>query len=910
MHSNIELIVVRNPMSYACDNSDCKIVRGDDLFELVTSIYPKGMPPNTYWYHEKWDTDCDVTPEKAQDIIALNDKGGSFYIVTYPAGPETWIPILVSAFITVAAVLLMPMPVVPTSAANAPPSPNNALAQRTNRQRQGGRIADIYGQVWSVPDLVAVTYTVYINNRAIEMSYMVIGRGWYLVTEALDDTTPIDQVFGSGVLIFNPDSTLDDTPAYQFGSAFTPDEAALSRLTTKRYTSVNGQLLPPTDNYLTLDKAVFRAGGIIEQPGFNFVNQFKVGDALTVVQTNPGESANGITDPVDQGEPPANPPIVGPITTYSLSGVYTISALSEAQITLSNPASINPDWQKLSDNADYTVEQEATISTQSSSLWQGYFYTSEKDHEFVMVNFMSSGGLYITDGQTFEPIGIEVEIESEIVDVTNNPVPGTLQLDTHIIYGSKYDKYANNNGLGTWRDNNYWWSGAHVSNPDAAQTAASTIKIENIHMSEGKRLRWRARRKHGRVRVSKGFSVVQDIRIADFYGAKLMGADYSPPGFTKVYSKTLATEGALSLKERKLTVLAQRLERDWQNNDALIPSKRIDDIIYDIATDPVTSNLTADDLDMAQIKAEVDAQIAYFGTDLCAQFCGTFDSKDITTEEMIQTVAMAGFFTAYRINNKVCLHFERPEAYPVATFNSHSITPDSFEYSESFGPRNDYDGIEVTYTDPVDDAKVTLCYPEDGSATNPDTKNKDLVGVRNKVQAHMHMMRRHWKNQHAYKTCSFTAADESGIVLPTNQINVADQYRADTQQGAVEALQVNGTGEVVLTLSDSVDFGGKAQATVFVQTVAGIVDNIRCMPSTNPREVILTRAPSQPISTSWDAVVRATYQLVLHDDLDRDNYIVTTKDPGDNPMSHRLSCINYTDKYYPNDKDFINGLIT
>ena len=674
MHSNIELIVVRNPMAYACDNSDCKIVRGEDLFELVTGIYPKGMPPNTYWYHETWDTECDVTPETAEDIIALNDKGGSFYIVTYPAGPETWIPILVSAFITVAAVLLMPMPVIPNGSANAPPSPNNALAQRTNRQRQGGRTADIYGQVWSVPDLVAVTYTVYINNRAIEMSYMVVGRGWYLVTEALDDTTPIDQVFGSGVLIFNPDSTLDDTPAYQFGSAFTPDEAALSRLTTKRYTSVNGQLLPPTDNYLTLDKAVFRAGGIIEQPGFNFVNQFKVGDALTVVQTNPAESANGITDPVDQGEPPANPPIVGPITTYSLSGVYTISALSEAQITLSNPASINPDWQKLSDNADYTVEQEATISTQSSSLWQGYFYTSEKDHEFVMVNFMSSGGLYITDGQTFEPIGIEVEIESEIVDVTNNSVPGTLQLDTHIIYGSKYDKYANNNGLGTWRDGNHWWSGAHVSNPDAAQTAASTIKIENIHMSEGKRLRWRARRKHGRVKVSKGFSVVQDIRIADFYGAKLMGADYSPPGFTKVYSKTLATEGALSLKERKLTVLAQRLERDWQNNDALIPSKRIDDIIYDIATDPVTSNLTADDLDMAQIKAEVDAQIAYFGTDLCAQFCGTFDSKDITTEEMIQTVAMAGFFTAYRINNKVCLHFERPEAYPVATFNSHSIT--------------------------------------------------------------------------------------------------------------------------------------------------------------------------------------------------------------------------------------------
>lgn len=897
MQSNIELIIISNPMSYTCDSSKCKILQGEDLFELITSVYPKGQPPNTYWYHETWDTDFDVTPTEPDDIVALNDKGGTIYVVTYPAGPETWIPILVSAFITVAAVLLMPIPAIPNGSGNAPPSPNNALAQRTNRQRKGGRTAEIYGQVWSVPDLVAVTYTVYINNRAIEMSYMVIGRGWYLVTEALDDTTPIDQVFGSGVLIFDANSTLDDTPAYQFGSAFTPDEAALSRLTTKRYTSVNGQILPPTDNYLTLDKAVLRAPNIIEISGFNFNSQFKIGDSLIVEQANDLASANGIVDA-------ENNPV-----TYTLSGAYIIESLTETRIMLSNAASVSSDWQRLSDNADYTVEHEVTVSTESSTQWQGQFYTSEKDHEFVIVNFIASGGLYFTDGQTFEPIGIEIEIESEIVDITNNPIPGTLQTDTHIIYGSKYADYANNNGVGTWRDGNHWWSGAHVSNTDAAQTAASTIRIDNAHMEKGKRLRWRARRKHGRVRPFKGFSVVQDIRIADFYGARLMGADYSPPGFTKVYSKAAATEGALSLKERKLTLLSQRLERDWQNNDALIPSKRIDDIIYDIATDPVTSNMTADDLDMVQIKAEVDAQIAYFGTDLCAQFCGTFDSKDITTEEMIQTVAMAGFFTAYRINNKVCLHFERPEPYPVATFNSHSITPDSFDYSETFGPRDGFDGVEVTYTDPTDDAKVTLRYPDDGSATNFDTKNKDLVGVRNKVQAHMHMMRRHWKNQNAYKTCSFTAADESGFVIPTNQINVADQNRADTQQGAVEALQVNSAGQFVLTLSTTANFGDKAQATVFVQTVAGIVDNIRCTPGDNQYDVILSRAPSQPLSTAWDAVVRATYQLVLHDDLERDNYIITTKDPGDNPMSHRLSCINYTDKYYQNDKDYINSLI-
>ncbi|MEC9444247.1 MAG: hypothetical protein VX408_04170, partial [Pseudomonadota bacterium] len=168
----------------------------------------------------------------------------------------------------------------------------------------------------------------------------------------------------------------------------------------------------------------------------------------------------------------------------------------------------------------------------------------------------------------------------------------------------------------------------------------------------------------------------------------------------------------------------------------------------------------------------------------------------------------------------------------------------------------------------------------------------------------------HWKNQLAHAQCSFGAADESGIVIPTNMINVADQYRADTQQGAVEAIKVSESGQVLLSLSTNVDFGTKTQGTIFVQTVAGIVDNIRCTPSSNKDEVVLNRAPSQPLSTAWDAVVRATYNLVLHDDLDRNNYIVTAKDPGSNPLNHQLSCINYTVKYYQNDKDFINGLIT
>lgn len=890
MHSNIELIIVRNPMSYSCDSTDCEILRGDDLFELVTSIYPKGQPLNTYWYSDSWNTENDVTPETAADIVALNEQGGTFYIVTYPAGPEVWIPILVSALITVASVLLMPMPVNP-NAASAPPSPNNALAQRANRQRIGGRVADIYGQVWSVPDLLAVTYSVYIDHKEVEMSYFCIGRGAHLVTKALDDTTPIDQVFGSSVLVYDPNTTLNDTPAYQFGSAFTPDEAEWSRLAAKRYTSVNGQTLNAPDAYLQV-KTVFKNPNIIETTdNINLGNNFRAGDFILIEGADNMQSANEVDDGAEG------------IVSYTLNGQYKVLAVTNKQITLSNPSAVNSDWQTLTDNTDQTTETDkVTLSTEKTALWQGYFYTDLKDHDGAYINITAPSGLY--DGEPsgrWKGIRVYGAIESELVDSNSNPIAGTQHTQTFSIQSPDSERYS-------WRGISGGWDETTVdtSNDKLRASAAKTVRIENPYFTTGKRLRFRAARTSNVV-VDESGGIVDEIKIKDFYGIRSMTASDYPKGVTTAISKTLGTEGALSLKERKLYLLAQRLERDWQADDSLIPSRRIDDIIYDIATDPVTGNLTIDDLNMVQIKAEVDAQIAYFGTDLCAQFCGTFDSKDITSEEMIQTVAMAGFFTAYRIDNKICLHFERPEAYPVATFNSHSITPDSFEYSESFGARNDYDGVEVTYTDPVDGAQITLRYPDNGTMTNPDTKDKDLIGVRNEVQARAHMMRRHWKNQHAISTCSFTAADESGIVVPTNMINVANQNRADTQQGAVEALQVNNTGQVVLALSDTVDFGSKAQGTVFVQTVAGIVDNIRCTPSDDKYEVILSRPPSQPLSTAWDAVVRATYQLVLHDDIDRDNYIVTTKEPGDNPMSHQLTCINYDPRYYKSD---INPITT
>lgn len=894
MRSHIELVIINNAMAYACDESACKILHGDDLLSMVKSIYPNGQPLNTFWYLDRWDDSCDVTPTTAADMRMLDADGGTIYIVTYPAAavfsPLKKVINKVFSFFMPE----QPVSVNPTS----PPSPNNALAQRSNSQRTGGRVADVYGSLLAFFDLAAPTYSMYVNNKEVEFSAMTIGRGQYIVSNMFDDTTPLAQLLGACGLVFDPNYSINDTPSHQFGTAFTPDEAALSRFAAKRYTSVNGQTLNAPDAYTT-GSVIFKNPNIIETSDtIDYTESFVVGDLLLIEGAESLKSGNNLTESDD---PDAD------VVEYSLNGQYVIASVTANQLTITNPELINTDWQRLTDNVDFTASSDAvTLSTETTPLWQGYHYTNQKDHEAAYVNIIAPNGLY--DGEPsgrWKGLRVYGAIESELVDATDNPISGTRHSQVFTIASPDSDRYQ-------WRamKGGYDETTIDTKNDKLRTTAAVTVKIENPYFGVGKRLRfWIARTSSAITDKSEG--IIDEIKIKDFYGTRMLNDGDYHKSVTKIYLKQLATEGALAVKDRKAKGLVSRLVKDWRNGDALIASTRIDDIIYDIATDPVTSTMTADDLNMPQISAAVDAQIAYFGTPLCAQFSGTFDSTDITTEEMIQTVAGAGFFTAHRANNKVHLQFEMPEDLPIANFNSRNILPDTFEWSETFGPRNDYDGQVVTYVDPDnDDTRTTLTYPDDTTPINPDTKNKDLVGVRNKVQAHMHLMRRHWKNQLAYNNVSITAADESAIVIPSNKVTIANQNRADTQQGAVVALSVNDSAQTILTLSNEVDFASKTEGTVFVQTVVAIVDNIKCRPGDNSREIVLDRPPSYPISTDYGAPVRATYNLVTHDDLDQDSYIVTRKGPGTSSMSNRLDAINYTAKYYQNDKDFIKGLIT
>lgn len=596
---------------------------GDNLFEIVQRIYPKGLPLNTYLYHDKWDSACDITPKSDADIDHLNRLTGRFYLVTYPSAALPLLAVVaISVGVSLAVAFLMPKPEIPnTGAVSQPPSPNNALAARTNRQRLGGRVPDIFGTVWALPDLIAPSYSVYINHKEVEYSYMCLGVGRYDIKKVHDDTTPIGYINGTTVSVFDPGQSFVDAPAVRFGSHLNYDENQYNALFVKRYTAVNGQVLPPPNNYLMLDDGVtFVPPNLVQITGRS-LDQYKAGDKLLIESANELPSIKGTLESQevrtittdDGGQHEETITNHQPIAPYNLSGSYTIEAVNHDGITLVQPERVASDWERLTTNADTASGAGVVISSEEKPIWEGWFYTDLTEHDQVLINLKAPNGIYISWGNEWEPKAVSVIVESELIDDNTQPIDGTSHTNTFFIRAPKFYDYQNR----------------RTNDDDVRRTAAGTFAITNPHFGRGKRMRWRIRRTRNKIHSNKG-QVVEEVRIADCYGVRHMTADDTPKGVTLVSSKTLATEGALSLKERKLKLLVQRY---LDSPDGAILSNRADDIIYHIARN---NGLTDKHINHTQIKSEIDRLIEYFGTDKCAEFCGTFDNTNITTTYLNQ----------------------------------------------------------------------------------------------------------------------------------------------------------------------------------------------------------------------------------------------------------------------------------
>lgn len=918
----------------------------DDVSEYLVQQFGS-FPTNTRIYHNALAESCDITPHNKSDIDHLQSLDGTFYVVKYGAIEPFTIFMIITAILaaySVYTILTMPKP-----DGGRPGSANNELANRTNRLRVKGRIPDIYGTLRAYPDLIAVIYTYFLNDIEIEECLMCIGRGYYQIHDCRDGDTDVNGIDGVSISIYDPDANIVGTDTiYKVGDAFTE-----LPLDVSKSSSVNGQsLVSPNDVVLSGTSIYFTTGGVIRSSdtGIDFRSFFKSGDGIAITGAKFGvdnvilsgackvsedfkvtiESSidipaygdykgillNGAnlviveTDPVTGEETFNNYDLSGQYivssVTRTLSGSvytyivqldspkqvnynwnyvdatydltagitlnnnigsvdlddnYSVSLVDAASVTLSNASTVNSDWDKipvLFGGSTQGLNDEEIDLELVASKWVGWFDLHHDGATTLQLNVYFPQGLYNINKNgktTYNDVTITVQYQA--IDDSGSPIGTILSQDFFV-------EEKNKSSFGR------------------------TFKI-NLATTGSHRFRL------AKTRAGSGANPITECKVKDVLLTRPF-PKFTYPGVTVIRTRTIATDGALSVKERVLNCrVTRKLKVD--GTGPLVATRDAGQALINMGLDQYIGRRATTELDIDQIKSEIQAVKDYFGSPVATEFCYTFDDENLSFEEQAGMIASACFCEAMRFGNKLRLKFEKPQTNSVLLFNHRNKVMGSETRTFKFGIDKDYDGVELEYTSPIDDKRVTYSIPVGSALTNP--LKIQSTGIRNDAVAKTRAWREWNKLKFQNVNCEFTALNESDLLIRNDRILVADNTSLETQDGEVVAID-----GLILTCSQNVEFLAGQQYYCHLQMQNATVDIVECSAGEMTNQIILTRPPMEPLVLDPDRYVKTLYTVIKAADSSKSVFMLSEMQPNDQ-MTNKLTCINYDDRYYQNDHDFI-----
>lgn len=465
----------------------------EDLAQFLFDTFGNRFPETGKIFHEKVELERDVTPDPKvpESIERLFALKGELYIVVYPAGQNGLLGGAAgSAFATAGASLVAFGAIsiaaatidwllhrndkkdIPVKLAPITGSSNNVLSDRKNAARVLGRIPDIYGDVRSFPDLLALPYIVYRDHRETEVAYMCVGRGSHIVTDIRDGDMLVGQIDGMTTAVYPPGEIPGGgTPTFEIG-AHIPDPVYI----VKQAKGINGQTLLPPNAFTFIGDipnpesdiwqfAMFKnngaGSGFIHVGGTadEVLEKVKVGDKLDILfppdHITAGDGLNpfnnnkmkttGINRPM--GIYQAGTGAIPDLTSTGLNAV-TVTAVTPDQfynLTVSIPASMQAQW-NLIDTFTASVAFPGEIGnggcliTPQNSEWIGPVFVEQfvgpPREQMIICNFVAQNGLYADDGKTIRHINIRVEVEITPADNNGVATGDPIQLETIGVLGT------------------------------------------------------------------------------------------------------------------------------------------------------------------------------------------------------------------------------------------------------------------------------------------------------------------------------------------------------------------------------------------------------------------------------------------------------------------------------------------
>lgn len=925
------------------DAKECLHVRTDDVVKLFTEIKKKHSQARIYL--KPACAQNDVTPSTHIELASLQElaKTNDFDISVHAGEPATIIAI-VSLVISLGLTLYTYLNQ-PSSPEGAQGSPNNELSRRANRERINGRVPDIFGRVKAVPDLVAPPLMYYQDDGIeVEECLMCLGRGEYDISDIKDGDTFGSTIEGFSTSIYAPGTSLTGTPQVQVGAGFTG-----APLIGKKSAAITGQTLPgpttpvldtaiegtmypqyPNRLYLVgggLD-AVFSVGesividsgiiGVADAPLSGSTNVEMAG-IITI-----GSSTN-ITNPNDFKSIQIDTLLVSDATNgiLDLAGNYDVVSIIKSgsyayEIQLQSPVSVNPNWSLLT--ADNVANSSTTLTNNINSIdisgeypsisvvtsdyieldipvglqaewdklnglnvnsatieiqkytdnWIGWFYINARNIEQIVFSFYFPQGLFSirTDGKQAQ-MHSSYTIEYQAID-GNNPIGPIHSVSDQVIY-QRTDPFGMSNFV----------------TPESELADGVRFRVRKTSYNTANRS-----------------AVYDDLKIKSVYACSYLDK-LIYPDVTMLRTKMIATDGALSVKERLWNCIATRKVYTYESGSqsgSLVPSRNFADIVCALHTDKYIGRRMIETLDVDNLYATSAAIESYFGTEKAAEFNYTFDQWNESYEQSLGIVAAAVNSNARRENSKIYFQFERENPSSAILFNHRNKVPYSETRTEKFGINRDFDGVEAKWINPENGwVEETLRIPND-NITNP--KKFDMLGVVNYEQAHFIAHRAWNKIRYQKDTVQFTAYGEGELVTINDRIAVTD----DTIPQVVSSGDVVAWENTNIRISQPANLDPAKNYIAHLQLKNRTVETIPVTQGLSEYELILDRVPTLPLVIKTEYDEYAKYSITLDTESESEAFIVTEKTVNDH-LTSEITAVNYDSRYYANDTDLINELI-
>lgn len=805
--------------------------------DFVVARIPDGTPFKIYI--DEIGDDTDVT----EDFDALQEDS-TFYVVESPGGGivnKTWFKVFFDPLGVTKQIMniISPSQAQPGLGNQQGASPNNSLTNRTNKPRPYERTYDICGTVQSIPNDLMTVYRKYdTNGNIIEFGYYDVGRG-PLGTPAsgiTDGDTRLSEITGSSAAVYGPFSSPNSgAPQTMVGSPLTE-----GLYVTATSNEVDGAELKAA-NDLTANigdvASVSRVGNvatIVDPTGDSRFNDYmKVGDAIELIDIK--------------------------TSAHVLSGIYAVTSISAVDVSFTVDGATNP-WLGITASVPLLPGDISTTGPYNKVAvsWSNWFTMDKIKAARVLANFGAQSGMYKDDGNKKRSAAVTIRLEYQALDVNGSPIGPVYSAD------------------GT------------VSGRSSDQTGVSIVGA----LPTPSTFRARARRVTDKDLDFEG-QVVDDVSFDNLY-AQIPDTTPNYGNRTTVHTARRQTPRATSIKAPKLALIVT--ERIYKylgggvfdtvltNNTQAVQS------LIRLLRDPVCGglNLTASNMDrLLAVQAEVEA---YFGSAQAGQFCYTFDSFDVTMQDIINTVAEAIFCRAYREGSAILLDFDRPRMGPEMVFTHRSKAPGE-KWTRNFNTRDRYDSLKFSYIDPATNTKETISIPADGGLK---TETYDSKGVRNYKQAYWAAYRRYQRNLLNRVSVEFAAMEEGVFARPGRAISVVKGSRVSPFDGYVVAVD-----GLTVVLSQNVEFTPGQEHSLVLKRRDGSVQSVGVTQGVNSRTVVMTSAPQEAIYTGNEAL-KTEFSFGSEDRHNAQMMVVSTVEPGSD-RTVRITGYNYTDDYYAYD---------